>query len=270
MVEQPLRIASGTTLTDSGLLNHLHPVFEEQFGTRIDVLPRGSGGALRTARAGNCDLVIVHARPLEDAFLAEGHGCNRRTVMVNDFLIVGPPADPAGISSRGPVAAFQAIADAEAPFLSRGDQSGTHLREQRLWTAADRDPGGDWYRETGQGMGNTLSIAAEFGGYTLADRGTFLNTDVADALAPLLDRGIEDPPPLLRNEYAVIPVNPARHDAAYVLALSYVGFITGPGQSRIDSFRIDGHQGFRPIALTQQPDFSQYLPSDWECSSGRQ
>jgi tungstate transport system substrate-binding protein len=258
-----LTLATATTAYDSGLLDALNPGFREAFGTPVKPLVQGTGAALRTARDGDCDVVLVHARPLEDAFLREGHGLNRRTVMVNDFLVVGPPGDPAGAAAADPVAAFRAIAAAEAPFVSRGDRSGTHIRERRLWEEAGIDPTGRWYRETGQGMGDTLRTASEFGAYTLTDRGTFLTVRDAVALATHVDRGIEDPPPLLRNEYGVIAVDPARHDTAYPLALAYVGYLTGPGQARIADFEVDSEPGFRPVARSQEPDFQQYVPLGW-------
>ena len=257
-----LTVAASTTTHDSGLLDALTPGFSRSFGASVRTVVRGTGGALRTARNGDCDAVLVHARPLEDAFLRDGAGINRRAVMVNDFLVVGPPDDPAGAAGDDPVTALEAVADAEATFLSRGDRSGTHLRERRLWDEAGIDPAGDWYGETGQGMGNTLTLAAETGAYTLVDRGTFLNV-IDDGLAAHVDRGIDAPGPLLRNEYAVIPVNPARHDVAYPLAMAFAGYLTGPAQRTIDEFRIAGERSFRPVSRSAAPAFDQYVPSDW-------
>jgi tungstate transport system substrate-binding protein len=159
-------------------------------------------------------------------------------------------------------AAFRKIAEAGAAFVSRGDRSGTHIREQRIWEAAGIDPGGDWYRETGQGMGDTLAVAEGLGAYTLTDRGTFL-TVREGSLTPHVDRGIDDPPALLRNEYAVIPTNPARHDVAYPLAMAFVGHLTGPACSTIAEFRVDGDRAFRPLGAQEAPSFEQYVPSDW-------
>lgn len=258
-----LTLGTATTAYDSGLLDAVIPEFEQASGGTLEPLPRGTGGALETGRNGDADVVLVHARPLEDAYLRAGHGINRRSVMGNDFLVVGPPEDPAGVSGRDPVAAFRALAGAEATFVSRGDRSGTHIREQCLWDEAGADPSGDWYRETGQGMGSTLTVAEQMGAYTLTDRGTFLT--VRDGiLIPHLDRGIDDPPPLLRNEYAVIPTNPARHDVAYRLAMAFVGHLTGPARTTIESFRIDGNRGYRPLGPGQNPEFGQYVPRDWE------
>lgn len=261
-VSGTLTLATGTTAHDSGLVDELTPAFETAFGASVRAVARGSRGALRTARDGDCDVVLVHARPLEDEFLQDGYGLNRRALMGNDFLVVGPPEDPAGAAGLDPREAFAAIAGAEARFLSRGDGSGTHVREQRIWREAGVDPGGDWYSETGQGMGNTLVAAGEVGAYTLVDRGTFLNV-ASGGLAALVDRGVDDPPPLLRNEYAVIPTNPARTDVNYALAMAFVGHVTGPGQDAIADFRIDGERAFRPLAGRKNPNFRQYLPSDW-------
>lgn len=258
-----LTLATGTTPYDSGLLDELTPEFEATFDPTVKTVPRGTGGSLRTARDGDCDVVLVHARPLEDAFLEDGDGINRRAVMVNDFLIVGPPTDPANVAGADPIAAFRAIATSETPFLSRGDRSGTHIRERHIWNEAGITPSGEWYRETGQGMGETLVSAKESGAYTLTDRGSFLAVKTDEALAGHVDRGITDPPPLLRNEYAVIPVNPARHDVAYQSAMAYVGYLTGAGQSRIAEFRIGGERAFRPLATSADPNFQQYVPDDW-------
>ncbi len=258
-----LTLATATTAYDSGLLDAVVPGFEDAFGASVRTLPRGTGGSLETARNGDCDVVLVHARPLEDQFLRSGHGLNRRALMVNDFLLVGPPGDPADAAGLDPAAAFRAVADAEAAFVSRGDRSGTHIREQRIWEAANVEPGGDWYRETGQGMGDTLTIAEQMGAYTLTDRGTFL-TVREGSLTPHVDRGIEDPPELLRNEYAVIATNPARYDVSYPLAMAFLGHLTGPARSTIEGFRVDDERAFRPLGAAPEPAFGQYVPSDWE------
>ncbi|GAB7095829.1 extracellular solute-binding protein [Halolamina litorea] len=259
----PLTLATATTAYDSGLLDAVIPGFEARFGAAVQTLPRGTGGSLETARNGDCDAVLVHARPLEDQFIREGHGINRRSVMVNDFLVVGPPDDPAGVAGLDPAPAFRAIADAGSTFLSRGDRSGTHIREQRIWEEAGLDPGGDWYQETGQGMGNTLTVAEQMGAYTLTDRGTFL-TVREGSLTAHVDRGIDDPPALLRNEYGIIPTNPARHEAAYPLAMAFVGHLTGPARSTIAEFRVDDQRAFRPLGGGEGPDFDQYVPTEWE------
>lgn len=260
---QSLTLASATTAHDSGLLDALVPGFEEAFGASVRTVPRGSSGALQTARDGDCDVVVVHARALEDEFIRDGHGVNRRALMANDFLVVGPEADPADAGGRDPTDAFVAIADSEATFFSRGDNSGTHRRERQIWDEAGVTPGGSWYQETGQGMGNTLVVADEANAYTLTERGTFYNVQTG-GLAAHVDGGIDDPPPLLRNEYAVIPVNPARADTEYSLAMAFVGYLTGPGQATIEEFRVAGERVFQPATSTASPDFQQYVPSDWE------
>lgn len=263
VADQTLTVATATTVNDSGLIANLSTGFEDAFGASVRAVVRGTGAALRTARDGNCDAVFVHARPLEDEFIRAGHGVNRRTVMVNDFLVVGPPDDPAAAAAAAgsdPLDAFRAIAASDATFLSRGDRSGTHVRERRLWNEAGVDPAGDWYRETGQGMGATLVAAGEADAYTLVDRGTFLNTETG--LAAHIAHGLDDPPELLRNEYAVIPTNPARHDVSYALAMAFVGYLTGPGQDRIETFRLDGERAFQPAARDEDPDFEQYVPSE--------
>ncbi len=258
-----LTLATATTAHDSGLLGALTPEFEASFGATLKTVVRGTGAALRTARDGDCDVVLVHARPLENEFIRAGHGINRRRLMVNDFMIVGPSDDPAGVTERSPTGAFRAIAEAEVPFLSRGDRSGTHLRERQVWAETGITPSGAWYRETGQGMGSTLVTAEQIGAYTLSDRGTFLNVSSDGPLAAHVAGGLADPPPLLRNDYAVIPVNPARHESAYPLAMGFAGYLTGPGQAAIAEFEVNGMQAFRPTALSPRPNFGQYVPTGW-------
>lgn len=259
----PLALAATTTVHDSGLLEAIVPGFQRRFGVTVKPVVRGTGAALRTASDGDADVVLVHARPLEDQFIRAGHGINRRAVMANDFLVVGPEDDPAGAAGRDPVAAFRAIAEAEAPFLSRGDRSGTHLRERRLWAAAGVEPTGAWYRESGQGMGSTLEAARQLTAYTLTDRGTYLATRSDGGLAALVDRGLDDPPALLRNGYATIVTNPAQHEVVYPLAMAFVGYLTGPGQNQIREFRVGDQPAFEPDGPSDEPDFEQYVPSDW-------
>jgi tungstate transport system substrate-binding protein len=264
-----LTLATATTAHDSGLLDELIPGFETAFGTTVKPLVRGTGASLRTARDGDCDVVLVHARSLEDRFLRAGHGINRRRLMINDFLLVGPGDDPVGVADRAPPAAFRAIAEAEFPFLSRGDESGTHTRERQVWEAAGVTPSGSWYRETGQGMGDTLTAAERAGAYTLTDRGTFLAVSAGGPLTAHVTGGLENPPTLLRNEYAVIPVNPAHHGSAYPLAMAFVGYLTGPGQTLIERFRVDGERAFRPAGSSPRPAFDQYVPTGWPAERSR-
>ncbi|SFR43235.1 substrate-binding domain-containing protein [Halogeometricum limi] len=257
-----LTLATATTAYDTGLLDELHAGFEARFGVRVKTLSRGTGAALRTARDGDADVVLAHAREAEAEFVRAGHGVNRRDLMHNDFLVVGPADDPAGVTGTAdPTDAFERIAAEEALFLSRGDDSGTHVRERRLWSAADAAPGGRWYQATGDGMGDTLRHAARRGAYTLVDRGTYRVFGDDSSLAAFVEGPLGGGPEILLNEYGVIPVNPARHDVAYELAMLYVGYLTGPdGQDVIRSFRVDGDPLFVPNALSESPDFAQYGP----------
>jgi tungstate transport system substrate-binding protein len=186
--------------------------------------------------------------------------------MFNDFVIVGPEGDPAGIQGMdSATAAFATIAEQGAGFVSRGDNSGTHTKELAIWAAAGVEPGGDWYRETGQGMGQVLNIANEQGAYTLSDRGTFLSQRSEIDLTILVQGPIEDGPDILANPYGVIAVNPAVHDNVnYDLAMAYIGYLTSPqAQEIIDNYEANGEQLFFPRALSEDPDFQQYVPEGW-------
>lgn len=260
-----LTLATATTAYDTGLLDAVHSALRERFGLRVKVLSLGTGAALRRGRDGDADVVLAHARGAEDDFLRAGHGVNRRSLMHNDFLVVGPAADPAGLSGvDAPVAAFERIARTESLFLSRGDESGTHRREQVVWNRADAAPGGQWHQATGDGMGDTLRQAGRRGAYTLTDRGTYRvfreETDLEVFVEGPLGGGAE----LLRNEYGVIPVNPAEHDVRYELAMLYVGFLTGPtGQRLVGEFRPGGDPLFVPDSLSSAPQFGQYVPASY-------
>ncbi|KAB1194479.1 molybdenum transporter [Haloferax sp. MBLA0076] len=256
-----LVLATATTAYDTGLLDALHDAFSARFGVRVKTLVQGTGAALRTAADGDADVVITHARSAEDAFLRAGHGVNRRDLMHNDFLVVGPSDDPAGIDSVGndPIGAFRAIADSEALFLSRGDDSGTHRKEQALWTEAGITPAGRWYQATGDGMGDTLRQASRRGAYTLVDRGTYSVVADSSSLVPFVEGPLGGGPEILRNEYAVIATNPARHDVNYTLAMAYIGFLTGrEGQGIIRDF--GDSTLFVPDALDESPPPDQYRP----------
>lgn len=202
-------LATTTSTQDSGLLDVLVPIFEKETGYFVKTISVGSGQALAMGRKGEADVLLVHSPADEQKLVAEGYGVNRRLVMHNDFVIVGPPGDPAGIqASRSSKEALTKIAQAGALFLSRGDGSGTHSKEKGLWKAAGIDPEGrGWYQQTGLGMGDTLNVASEKRGYTLADRGTFLARNRARPLAlEILTQG----EPLLLNVYHVIEVSPAK------------------------------------------------------------
>ena len=215
---QVLRLATTTSTADSGLLDAILPSFEEKYNARVDVVAVGTGQAIALGEAGDADVILVHARAREDAFVEEGHGTGRFDVMYNDFILVGPADDPAGVAGMTTAAeALAAIAAAGAPFASRGDDSGTHTKELSLWEKAGvtPDPAGGWYNSLGQGMGETLTFANEAGAYTLTDRGTYLS--MRDNLPNLVvvDGGesiADNADPALLNPYGVIPVNPDKSD----------------------------------------------------------
>ena len=263
---ETLTLTTTTSTYDTGLLDAIHPDFEEMYGVSVDAVAQGTGAALETARNGDSDIVMVHARGLEDEFMRNGYGVNRRDLMFNDFVIVGPAHDPAGIEGMGSATeALTAIADAQAAFVSRGDNSGTHTKELNLWEAAGTDPGGDWYQETGSGMGEALNIANQQGAYTLSDRGTFISQRSEIDLTILLQGPIGDGPEILANPYGVMAVNPGVHeDANYDLAMAYIGWITSPGvQEMISEYESNGEQLFFPEAVSENPDFQQYVPDGW-------
>ena len=263
---ETLTLTTTTSTYDTGLLDEIHTDFEEMYGVTVDAVAQGTGAALQTARDGNSDVVMVHARGLEDEFLRNGYGVNRRDLMFNDFVIVGPEADPAGIQEMSSATeALTAIAGAGASFVSRGDNSGTHTKELNLWDAAGGSPGGDWYQETGSGMGEALNIANQQGAYTLSDRGTFISQRSEIDLTILVQGPIEDGPEILANPYGVMAVNPGVHENAnYDLAMAYIGWITSPGvQQSISGYQVNGEQLFFPEAVSENPDFQQYVPESW-------
>lgn len=240
-----LRLATTTSTYDSGLLDAILPVFEARFDARVEVVAVGTGQALALGEAGDADVVLVHARAREEAFVAAGHGIARHDVMYNDFVIVGPPGDPAAIAGLATAAeAFAAIAAAEATFASRGDESGTHSKEMSLWTTAGIDPSGRWYKSIGQGMGSTLEFSEETSAYTLADRATFLSQRGNLTGLEILLGGAsiaDNPDPSLRNPYGVIAVTPIAPGVATDLAERFVEWITGiEAQELIEAFTSPG------------------------------
>ncbi len=267
IADETLTLTTTTSTYDTGLLEEVNAAFEERFGADVDAVAQGTGQALETARNGDSDLVMVHARSLEDDFLEAGYGVNRRDLMFNDFVVVGPADDPAGIEGSEEVtAAFATMADAEAIFVSRGDNSGTHTKELAIWDAAGIEPSGDWYRETGSGMGEVLNQAnLEAGAYTLADRGTYLSMQDELDLEILVQGPIDGGPERLANSYGIIAVNPAVHEhVAYDIAIAYIGFLTShEGQDLIAGYEQNGEQLFFPEALSADPNFQQYVPEDW-------
>lgn len=246
-----LILATTTSTQDSGLLDVLVPMFEDQYHYKVKTIAVGSGQALEMGAKGEADVILAHSPKAEEEFMAAGNGESRESVMHNDFIIVGPADDPASIADAQSAAeAMALIAEAEAPFLSRGDDSGTHSRELSLWKAAEIEPSGSWYQETGQGMGATLNVASEKHGYTLTDRGTFLaqkaNLDLA-----LLAEGDK----ALFNNYHVIVVNPDVHDKVNAKAArDFAAFIlSAETQEVIRTFGVDtyGEPLFVPDASVQ-------------------
>jgi tungstate transport system substrate-binding protein len=239
-----LRLATTTSTENSGLLAELVPAFEARCGCAVDVIAVGTGKALKLGERGDVDVVLVHARALEDRFVAEGHGIERRDVMYNDFVVVGPTGDPAQVNAaRDAADAFRRIARSGSGFVSRGDESGTHEKERALWQAAGVTPAGEWYREAGQGMSEVIAMAAERRAYTLSDRATYAAQRSRNGMA-ILFRGDKT----LFNPYGVIVVNPARHASVDVArARAFSEFLTGPeGRALIASFRVGGEQLFFP------------------------
>jgi len=239
-----LRLATTTSLDNSGLLERLLPPFEERYGVKVDVIAVGTGRALALGRAGDVDVLMVHAPEAEELFMEEGYGTNRRHFAGNDFVIVGPEGDPSGLSGQKRMGdALRALAVARNPFFSRGDDSGTHKKELSLWKGAGIAPGGPWYREVGQGMGPTLLMANEGRGYTLADRGTFLSLEEKLEIVVLYEGGRE-----LENPYHIIAVCPQRYPhVRYVESMMLIGWVTSPeGQEIIGSLTRRGRQLFTP------------------------
>ena len=233
---QKLILATTTSTADSGLLDNILPDFEKQYNAKVEVVAVGTGQAIKLGEDGNADVILVHARAAEDKFVADGFGVNRKDVMYNDFIILGPASDPAGIQGlTSATEAFQRIADAQAPFVSRGDDSGTHIKEKEVWAAAGIEPQGAWYIEAGQGMGAVLTMANEQNGYTLSDRGTYLARTLEGTDLQILVEG----DPILFNPYGVIAVNPEKYDTAnYELAMDFINWLTSvPTQQKIASFK---------------------------------
>ncbi|HNR13968.1 MAG TPA: substrate-binding domain-containing protein [Thermodesulfobacteriota bacterium] len=250
--EARLRLATTTSTQDTGLLDVLHPPFEKKMGVKVDVIAVGTGKALELGSRGDVDVVLVHAREAEDKFVGDGYGVNRRDVMVNDFVIVGPDSDPAKIKGMSDaVEALRKIAATQAPFVSRGDDSGTHKKELSLWAKAGIKPSGPWYAEAGQGMGPVLTMAGEKQAYTLSDRGTFLAYRGKVSLQ-IMSEGGKD----LLNPYGVIAVNPVKFPGVkYDLAMAYIQYLTGAeGQKIIGEYGKDafGQALFTPTAISAE------------------
>jgi tungstate transport system substrate-binding protein len=243
-------LASTTSVENSGLLAHILPTFAKETGITVHVLAQGTGQALQTAARGDADLVLVHDPEAEQKFIAAGDGIDRRQIAWNEFIVVGPRSDPAHIASgRDAVAALRAIAAAHAPFVSRGDRSGTDALEHRLWHLAAIDParagGGSWYRDIGGGMGAALNTARAMDAYTISDRGTWLSFGSQGELAALVEGD-----PRLANRYDVILLNPAKHPAPkQALARRFAEWLSSRrGQAAIGAYKVDGEQLFHPSA----------------------
>jgi tungstate transport system substrate-binding protein len=244
-----ITVASTTSTEQSGLFRHLLPAFEKKAGIQVRVVALGTGQALDMGRRGDADVVFVHAKALEEKFVAEGFGVRRFEVMYNDFVLVGPKSDPAKVGgSKDIVAALQKIQSAKAPFASRGDKSGTHFAELQLWKMAGIDidkAKGPWYRDTGSGMGPTLNTAAGMNAYALADRGTWLSFKNRGELVISVEGDQR-----LFNQYGVMLVNPAKHSHVKKdMGQAFIDWIVSPeGQSAIAAYKIGGEQLFFPNA----------------------
>ncbi|MBN1954359.1 MAG: substrate-binding domain-containing protein [Anaerolineae bacterium] len=233
-----LILATTTSTQDSGLLDYILPVFEEAYGIDVDVVAVGTGQALELGEDGNADVLLVHARALEDAFMAAGHGVRREDVMYNDFVLLGPADDPAGIRGMATAAeAMRTIATTEAPFVSRGDDSGTHVKELSVWETAGIPPEGDWYISAGQSMGAVLTMADEQQAYTLSDRATYLARTLEGTELEILVEG----DPVLFNPYGVMAVNPDKGPHIQVdLANTFIDWLVSlPAQQMIAGFGVE-------------------------------
>ncbi len=239
-----IKMATTTSTDNSGLLQVILPKFEARCGCKIRYTAVGTGAALKLGENGDVDVVLVHARPAEDKFVAAGYGVNRRDVMYNDFVVVGPKPDPAGIRGmKDPVAALSKIHASGALFVSRGDDSGTNKKELAYWKAAGIDPKGPHYLAVGQGMGATLTLAGEKGAYTLSDRATYTTYAAKTGLEIMVEGGRA-----LLNPYGVIAVNPKRYpNVNYQGAMAFIDWMTSPeGQKAIGDYRFKGTQLFHP------------------------
>jgi tungstate transport system substrate-binding protein len=246
--DRSIVVASTTSTQDSGLFGYILPIFKAKTGIEVKVIAQGTGQALDTARRGDADVVFVHAKAQEEKFLAEGFGVERYDVMYNDFVLIGPKGDPAGVKGRDIEAALKAIQAKGAPFVSRGDRSGTHSAELALWKQAGIDIAatkGPWYREIGQGMGAALNTAAAMNGYTLSDRGTW----IAFKNRGDLDIVVEGDKRLF-NQYGVMLVNPEKYPSVKKEpGQAFVDWLVSPeGQKVIAGYKIDGQQLFFPDA----------------------
>jgi tungstate transport system substrate-binding protein len=234
---KPLRLATTTSTRDSGLLDVLVPMFEKKTGIEVHVIAAGSGQALELGRRGDADVLLTHSPDAEKLFVKDGHGEERQPAMHNDFVLVGPETDPAGIKGKkSSIEAFRQIANSCSPFVSRGDESGTHVKEKKLWNEVQNEPEGDWYLRAGTGMAEVLRMADEKRAYTLADRGTYLTQRDKLSLAIIVEGDA-----LLRNPYSVIVVSSEKHpQVSHEAARQFAEFLLSPDVQRtIGDFGVD-------------------------------
>jgi len=244
-----LRLATTTSTYETGLLEHLFPPFEKKHDVKIHIISVGTGKAIALGKNGDVDVILVHARDAEDLFVEQGYGVHRRDVMYNDFVVMGPVEDPAGLKDlKDAKEAMRRIHKAQTCFVSRGDESGTHQKEKMLWSKIELPPQGSWYLEAGQGMSATLRMADEKNAYVLVDRASFLANKDQFRLA-LLVEGDED----LFNPYGIIAVSPYQYPhVKYELAMALIAWMTSPVcQAMIDSFEKDGHKLYISNAAQQ-------------------
>ena len=245
--DRSIVVASTTSTQDSGLFDRILPMFKARTGIDVRVVAQGTGQALDTGRRGDADVLFVHAKSQEEKFVADGFGVRRFDVMYNDFLLIGPKNDPAGVKgSTDVLAALKFVQDKSVPFVSRGDKSGTHAAELALWKLASLDPAGSkpaWYREIGQGMGAALNTAAAMGAYVLCDRGTWISFKNKDALQIAVEGDKR-----LFNHYGIMLVNPEKHPSVKKeLGQAFIDWIlSAEGQNAIKDYRIEGQQLFFP------------------------
>jgi tungstate transport system substrate-binding protein len=246
-IESEMTLATTTSTRDTGLLDVLVPAFDKKYGVTTKVVAVGTGEALEMGKQGNADVLLVHARKSEDEFVASGYGINRKDVMYNFFFVVGPKNDPAGAAKeKDAEAAMKKIAESKSKFVSRGDQSGTHKKELAIWEKYGLKPQGEaWYKEAGQGMGDTLTMASEMGAYTLSDSGTwYAFQDKVDL------KIVVEGDPILFNPYGVVAVNPEKYPNIHnKAAMAFIDFITSEeGQKIIGDYKKNGQQLFMPDA----------------------
>lgn len=271
--DKVLKMSTTTSTQSSGLLDLLLPAFEKASGIKIKVIAKGTGAAIRDGQDGNVDIIFVHAKGRELKFVEEGYGTERYPVMHNDFVIIGPAADAAGVKGSDAATALNKIAEAKAPFISRGDDSGTHTKEQALWaqtglplvdqkltitkkgkktdiTITRPENSDDWYFSIGQGMGKAITFADEKAGYTLSDRGTYIKYKYGKTPAVELDV-LSEGDEQLANPYGIIPVDPEKHPhVQHDMAMEFVNWITGEeGQKMIGAYRLEGKQLFYPDVI---------------------